>query len=278
MARRLEGRVALVTGAARGQGREHARVLSSEGASIIALDICKQIDTVSYPLGTEEELEETVRIVEENGVTAFSRKADVRDLDSLAAAVNEAISSLGRLDIVCANAGICSLGTTAEMSAVMWQDMIDVNLTGVWNTCKAAIPHLVANPRGGAIVITSSVAGLKGMANIGHYVAAKHGLVGLMRTLVNELSPHNIRVNTVHPTNVDTPMIQNDAIRALYLPDDPDRTREKFAQASQEALSLLPVPWVEPVDVSNAVLFLVSDEARYITGATLPIDAGMLQK
>jgi len=278
MAKRLEGRVALVTGAARGQGREHARVLSSEGASIIALDICKQIDTVSYPLGTEEELEETVRIAEENDVTVFSRKADVRDLDSLTAAVNEAVSSLGRLDIVCANAGICSLGTTEEMSAVMWQDMIDVNLTGVWNTCKAAIPHLVANPRGGAIVITSSVAGLKGMANIGHYVAAKHGLVGLMRTLVNELSPHNIRVNTVHPTNVDTPMIQNDAIRALYLPDDPDRTRDKFAQASQEALSLLPVPWVDPVDVSNAVLFLVSDEARYITGATLPIDAGMLQK
>ncbi len=275
---RLDGRVALITGAARGQGREHARVLASEGASVIALDICKQIDTVPYPLATVEELQETVEIVEKLGARAFARSADVRDLGSVSNAVADGVTELGRLDIVCANAGICSLGTTAEMTATMWQDMIDVNLTGVWNTCKAALPHLVANERGGSIVITSSVAGLKGMANIGHYVAAKHGLVGLMRTLVNELGPNNIRVNTVHPTNVDTPMIQNDAIRALYLPDDPDRTREKFAQASQEALSLLPIPWVDPVDVSNAVLFLVSDEARYITGATLPIDAGMLAK
>ncbi len=275
---RLDGRVALITGAGRGQGREHARVLASEGASIIAVDIGKQIDTVSYPLATPEDLEETARIVEGCGTTAFVRTVDVRDIDGLALAVNDGVAALGRLDIVCANAGICSLGTTMEMSPATWHDMIDVNLTGVWNTCKVAIPSLVANPRGGSIVITSSVAGLKGMANIGHYVAAKHGVVGLMRTLVNELGPHNIRVNTVHPTNVDTPMIQNDAIRALYLPDDPDRTREKFAAASQEALSLLPVPWVETIDVSNAVLFLVSDEARYITGATLPVDAGMLQK
>ncbi len=275
---RLDGRVALITGAARGQGREHARVLAGEGANVIALDICKQIDTVNYPLATEEDLEETARLVEAAGGRAFTGAVDVRDLDALTAVVDEAVGSFGRLDIVCANAGICSLGTTAEMSAAMWQDMIDVNLTGVWNTAKVAIPHLMANQRGGAMVFTSSVAGLKGMANIGHYVAAKHGVVGLMRTLVNELGPHNIRVNTVHPTNVDTPMIQNDAIRALYLPDDPDRTLEKFAQASQEALSLLPVPWVEPIDVSKAVLFLVSDDARYITGATLSIDAGMLCK
>ena len=275
---RLDGRVALITGAARGQGREHARVLASEGASIIALDICRQIDSVPYPLATTAELEETVEIVEGCGARAFGRSVDVRDLDGLSAAVNEGVSVLGRLDIVCANAGICSLGTIADMTATMWQDMIDVNLTGVWNTCKVAVPFLLANGRGGSIVITSSVAGLKGMANIGHYVAAKHGLVGLMRTLVNELGPSNIRVNTVHPTNVDTPMIQNDSIRALYLPDDQDRTREKFARASQDALSLLPIPWIDPIDVSNAVLFLVSDEARYITGATLPIDAGMLAK
>lgn len=278
MVNRLEGKVALITGAARGQGREHARVMASEGADIIALDICKQIDSVIYPLGSEEDLGETARMVEKEGRRVIAKVADVRHVDELTAAVDEAVATLGGLDIAVANAGICSLATTDEMSAAQWQDMIDVNLTGAWNTVKAAIPHLSANPNGGSIVMTSSVAGLKGMANIGHYVAAKHGQVGLMRTLVNELGPRNIRINTVHPTNVDTPMIQNDAIRALYLPDDPDRTREKFAAASQAALSLLPIPWVEPVDVANAVLFLVSDDARYITGATLSIDAGMLCK
>lgn len=275
---RLEGKVALITGAARGQGRAHAQLMASEGADIIALDICEQIGTVNYPLASEEDLAETARLVEKEGRRVVAKAADVRHLDELTGAVDDAVGMLGGLDIAVANAGICSLATTAEMTATQWQDMIDVNLTGCWNTVKAAIPHLTTNGKGGSIVMTSSVAGLKGMANIGHYVAAKHGLVGLMRTLVNELGPLNIRINTVHPTNVDTPMIQNDAIRALYLPDEPVRTVEKFAAASQAALSLLPVPWVEPIDVAKAVLFLVSDDARYITGATLSIDAGMLCK
>jgi SDR family mycofactocin-dependent oxidoreductase len=274
---RVEGKVAFITGAARGQGRSHALRLAEEGADIIAVDLCAQVSTVPYEMATPEDLAETVRQVEALDRRIVAAQADVRDSTALQAAVDDGVAQLGGLDIVSANAGIASVGTAGDLSEQAWQDMIDVNLTGVWRTCKAAIPHLLAGNAGGAIVITSSVAGLKGLANIVHYASAKHGVVGLMRTLANELAPHQVRVNSIHPTQVDTDMIMNEATMGLFLPDLTHPTREDFAPASQ-AINALPIPWVEARDISNALLFLASDEARYITGVTLPVDAGALIK
>jgi (+)-trans-carveol dehydrogenase len=269
----LQGKVAFITGAARGQGRSHAVTLAAAGADIIAVDICSQLDTVDYPLGTAADLAMTVRQVEALDRRIVARQADVRDTESLRAAVNAGVRELGRLDIVAANAGILSSGSLDRLSERAWRDMIDINLTGVWRTTKVAIPHLLAGGRGGSIILTSSVAGLKSYPNVAHYVAAKHGVVGLMRTLAVELAPHGIRVNTVNPTQVDTDMIQNDLMYRLFVPDEENPTREQFAAASR-ATALLPVDWIESVDVSNALLFLASDAARYITGVALPIDAG----
>lgn len=275
---RVEGKVALITGAARGQGRAHAIRLAEEGADIIALDVPGEIVDVSYPSGTSEELLETARAVETLDRRIITLHADVRDVDALKHGIDEAVNELGRLDIISANAGIASNPHLAhEIPAQTWQQMLDINLTGVWHTVKVGIPHLIEGARGGAIVLTSSAAGLKGYAHIAHYVAAKHGVVGLMRSLANELAPHGIRVNSIHPTQVDTPMIQNDGTYRIFRPDLENPTREDFEPASA-ATNALPVPWVDPVDVSNALLFLVSDEARYITGATLPVDAGCLVK
>jgi (+)-trans-carveol dehydrogenase len=268
---RLDGKVAFVTGAARGQGRSHAVRLAQEGADVIAVDLCRQIDSVPYGMATPDDLAETVKEVEALDRRIVAREADVRDSAALKAAVDEGFAQLGRLDIVLANAGIFSTATAHEMDDQTWQDMIDVNLTGVWKTCKAAIPHLLAQGDGGAIVLTSSTAGLKGFPGFAHYVSAKHGVVGLMRTLALELAPHRIRVNSVHPTTVDTDMVQNDALYQLFNPDSP--TRDAFRQVSSE-MQALPIPWVEPVDISNAILWLASDEARYVTGVTLPVDAG----
>jgi SDR family mycofactocin-dependent oxidoreductase len=275
---RLEGKVAFVTGAARGQGRSHAVRLAQEGADIIAVDIAAQIETVPFPMGTPDDLAATIEEVEALDRRIIASAVDVRDYDALKATLDAGVARLGGLDIVAANAGIVSFGRAEELTEQAWRDMIDVNLTGVWHTVKAAIPHLRAAD-GGAIVITSSGAGLKGNPNLAHYVAAKHGLVGLMRTLANELAPDRVRVNTVHPGSVDTPMIQNQATYHLFLPDHDagQITRKEVAPAFQAA-SALPIPWMEPVDISNAVLFLASDEARYITGVTLPVDAGVLVK
>ncbi|WP_448006324.1 mycofactocin-coupled SDR family oxidoreductase [Agromyces bauzanensis] len=275
---RLDGKVAFITGAARGQGRSHALRLAQEGADIIAVDIAGQISTVPYAMGTQADLDETVRQVEALDRRIVARKADVRDGEALRAAVDEGVAELGRLDIVAANAGIFSNATSDELTEEQWNDMLDVNLSGVWRTCKVAIPHLRA-AGGGSIIITSSTAGLKGFPNFAHYVSAKHGVVGLMRTLALELAPDMIRVNTVHPTSVDTDMIQNENLYALFAPDlEPaERTREALGERFQ-AMNALPIPWVEPVDISNAVLWLASDEARYVTGVTLPVDAGSTQK
>jgi SDR family mycofactocin-dependent oxidoreductase len=229
-------------------------------------------------MSTPEDLARTVKKVEALDRRIVATQADVRDYDALKAAVDDGVARLGRLDIVVANAGIGNTGYPLhKMKAELWRDMIDVNLTGVWLSTKAAIPHLIEGGRGGSIVLTSSVGGLKAYPNVGHYIAAKHGVVGIMRTLAAELGPHNIRVNSVHPTQVNTPMVMNDATFRMFRPDLENPTRDDFAPISQ-MMHALPVPWVEPVDISNAVLFLASDEARYITGATLPIDAGALIK
>ncbi|MCU1420444.1 MAG: 3-ketoacyl-ACP reductase [Microbacteriaceae bacterium] len=275
---RVEGKVAFVSGAARGQGRSHAIRLAQEGADIIAVDIEGQIDTVPYPMSTPADMEETVRQVEALDRRIIATRADVRDFDSIKAAVDDGVAQLGRLDIVSANAGIFSFGATDELDEQHWQDMLDVNLGGVWHVAKATIPHLKA-AGGGSMILTSSDAGLKGMANIGHYVSAKHGVVGLMRTLALELAPHYIRVNTLNPTTVNTDMIKNAATYALFAPDLPtsEQTLENI-EPRFTAMNAMPIPWVEPVDISNALLFLASDEARYVTGVTLPVDAGWLLK
>lgn len=275
---RVEGKVAFITGAARGQGRSHAVQLAQEGADIIAIDICKQIDGVDFPMSTPEDLAETVALVEKQGRRIIAAQADVRDYDALKAAVDDGVAQLGRLDIVVGNAGIGSTGARMhQITEQIWQDTIDVNLTGVWHSVKAAIPHIIEGGRGGAIVLTSSVGGLKAHPHIGHYIAAKHGVVGLMRTLGVELGKYNIRVNTVHPSQVNTPMAMNDWTYKMFRPDLENPTQEDFAPISQQ-MHILPVPWVEPEDISNAVLFLVSDEGRYVTGATLPVDAGAMLK
>jgi len=251
--------------------------LAEEGADIIAVDIAAQIDTVRYPMATLEDLAYTVEQVEALDRRIVASQVDVRDYDALKAAIEDGVAHLGRLDIVSANAGIGGFGRAEDLTGQAWRDMIDVNLTGVWHTVKAAIPHLRA-AGGGSIIITSSTAALKGFQNAGHYAAAKAGIIGLMRTLANELAADLIRVNTVHPTSVDTPMANHEPLYHLFMPDHPGEiTREEVAPVFQ-TLNALPVPWVESVDISNAVLFLASDEARYITGVTLPVDAGALIK
>ncbi|MGW4487780.1 mycofactocin-coupled SDR family oxidoreductase [Amycolatopsis sp. NPDC004368] len=277
MAGRVEGKVAFITGAARGQGRAHAVRLAEEGADIIAIDACEAIETVDkYPPATEADLAETAALVEKLGRKIVASKVDVRDAQGLQAALDGGVEQLGGLDIVVANAGIATYGMSWEITEEMWQRMLDVNLTGVWHTAKAAVPHLMRRG-GGSMVFTSSIGGLKGIMQVAHYVSAKHGMVGLMRTMANELAGHAIRVNTVHPTNVDTHMIQNPGTWGMFAPEDPDPTREA-AMPGFRSLNALEVPWVESVDIANAVLFLSSDEARYITGVTLPVDAGAAVK
>jgi len=276
MAGRVAGKVAFITGAARGQGRSHAVRLAEEGADIIAVDIARDIGSVRrfYPGATEADLAETVREVEALGRRIVAAKADVRDYGMLKAALDDGVAQLGRVDIVVANAAIWIFGALAhEVAETDWRDLIDVNLTGVWHTAKAAIAHLVGQGTGGSIILTSSTAGLKGTAYSAQYTTSKHAVIGLMRTLAVELAPNLIRVNTVNPTGVDTAMIQNEATWKLFLPDVEHPTRDKAAPLFA-ATNALPVPWVEPRDVSNAVLFLASDEARYITGTTLLVDAG----
>ena len=276
---RLDGKVAFITGVARGQGRSHALRLAQEGADIIGIDICEAVPTNDIPPATEEDMAETVRQVEALDRRIIATKADVRDYAAVKAAVDAGVAELGRLDIVAANAGIAGTPNKAEeLPDLDWETMVDINLTGVWRSCKAAIPHLRA-AGGGAIIITSSTAGLNAYPNLAHYVSAKHGVVGLMRTLALELAPDMIRVNSVHPTTVDTDMIQNDTIYELFASDlEPEqRTREAIAERFM-TLNALPIPWVEAVDISNAVLFLASDEARYITGVALPVDAGQTTK
>ncbi|WP_433503012.1 mycofactocin-coupled SDR family oxidoreductase [Pseudonocardia halophobica] len=273
---RVEGKVAFISGAGRGQGRSHALRLAQEGADIIAFDICAPVDSVSYAMSSKADLEETARLVEQLDRRVVTAQADVRNAAEVEAALRQGVDELGHVDIVVANAGIASYAPVDEISEAAWKEMLDINLTGVWQTVKAAIPYFKAQGSG-SIVIISSGAGLIAPQNLAHYVSAKHGTVGLMRALSNELAPLGIRANSIHPTQVDTPMIMHDEIYKMFRPDLEHPTKEDIVEVST-AMNSLPVPWVEPVDVSNAVLFLASDEARYVTGATLPVDAGICIK
>jgi SDR family mycofactocin-dependent oxidoreductase len=273
---RMEGKVAFVTGAARGQGRSHAVRLAEEGADVIAIDVCEQLPTVPYPMSTPDDLAETAKQVEALDRRIITRQADVRDFDSIKQAVDGGVAELGRLDVVVANAGISTMGLTWELTEEQWDEMIEVNLGGVWRTVKATIPVLIEQGHGGSIIITGSTASLKGFAGVPHYSAAKHGVLGLMRALVNEVSQYNIRVNTVIPTSTNTPMIQNDMMRELFQVA-PDAPLEEYAKAFQ-AMHTLPVPWAEPRDISNAVLWLASDESRYSTGDIVQVDCGFHAK
>jgi SDR family mycofactocin-dependent oxidoreductase len=270
---KLNGKVAFITGAGRGQGRAHAVRLAEEGADIIAVDICADLPTVSYPLSSLDDLEQTAKLVLDTGARVVSKVADVRDIAALRTAFDEGVAEFGgRIDIVVANAGVMHYGDvdfTHEDDDSSWEMAVAVLLTGVRNTIKVSRQALVDGGRGGAIIIISSAAGLKGMSdgNGGPdgYVASKHGVVGLMRSYANVLAPHSIRVNTIHPTGVMTPMIMNESFAAwvTHHPEIADRMTNP-----------MPVPALDPVDVSHAVAFLASDEAKYITGVTLPVDAG----
>ncbi|WP_406815719.1 mycofactocin-coupled SDR family oxidoreductase [Mycobacterium sp. M23085] len=262
----LLGKVVLVTGAAKGTGRVHCARFADEGADVIALDA----DTAA------DELRGTASEVEGRGRRCATGLADVSDLDAVTAAVDAGVAALGRLDVVVANAGVHLPGAPSwELDPQIWQRTLDINLTGVWHTVRASVPHI--GDRGGSVVIISSTSGLRGLPNTAHYTASKHAVVGLARTLANELGPRGIRVNTVHPGPVATPMVLNEATFRRLRPDLDTPTAADAAEVLQ-ARNLLPVPWVEPVDIANAVLFLASDAARYITGTQLVVDAGLTQK
>lgn len=269
----LDGKVAFISGGARGQGRSHAVRLAKEGADIVTFDICEQIDSVPYPLGTEEELAETVEHVKGMGRRIVAAKADVRDQAAVTKAFEEGLAEFGRVDIVIANAGIMPVVGPTSTVVQAWHDCIDVMLTGVVYTIEAAIPTLVEQNQGGAIVLTSSAAGLKGTTRslrsktygmLG-YTAAKHGVVGLMRSYANALGSYSIRVNSVHPTGANTPMVANDALLAAG---------SEVPELFEAMANILPVPLIEAQDISDAVAWLVSDQARYVTGAVIPVDAG----
>ena len=273
---RLGGKVALITGAARGQGRSHALRLADEGADIIALDVCAQIDTVPYPMSDSDDLVTTVDLVKSRGRRVVAAEVDVRDLAGLQRTVREGVSELGRLDVVVANAG--TLNDTAplwELSEEQFQDQIDVNLTGVWKTIKATVPTLLKQNEGGAIILISSISGLTVELNVGHYAASKHGVNGLMRTLSGELAPYGIRVNSINPTNVNTLMINNPRYNRLFAGGRDGATQEQ-ALPALTAMHALEVPFLDPVDVSNAVVYLASEDGRYITGTTQVLDAGAM--
>ena len=265
MAGRVAGKVAFITGAARGQGRSHAVRLAQEGADIIAVDVCEDMPGMPYAGATEADLAETVKAVEALDRRIVATVADVRDAAALKAAVDDGVAQLGRLDIVSANAGICTIQSWDEVTPQVWQDTLDTNLTGVWNTMVVSVPHLIA-AGGGSIICTSSTAGIKGLPYLAPYVAAKHGVVGIARTMANELARHSIRVNTVHPTGVDTPMGNGLGGLEPLIDRDPN--------LGPIYMNTLPVESVDARDISNAVLFLASDEARYVTGLEFTVDAG----
>jgi SDR family mycofactocin-dependent oxidoreductase len=269
---RVEGKVAFISGVARGQGRSHALKLAEEGADIIGFDICGQIDSVEYPMATRDDLDETIALVEKTGQRIYATVADARDRAAVEKVVADGVAEFGRLDIVLANAGIMPITGQQRLADSAFFDAIDVMLNGVYNTVQAALPHVRAGGRGGSIVVTSSTAGLKGGLADGNpgvlgYIASKHAVVGLMRSWANAYAAESIRVNTVHPTGVNTPMIANEAFMNYVA---------EFPTIAENLQNPLPVPGglIEAEDVSNTILHLVSDAGRYITGSTVVVDAG----
>jgi (+)-trans-carveol dehydrogenase len=275
MTMRLEGKVALVTGAARGQGRAHAVRLAELGADIVVVDRCADLPLIPYPQPDRAALDDTVDLVEKTERHAMPFVADVRDAAAMRDAVEAVLREWGRIDIVCANAGVIQLKPATAITTADWDEIVGINLTGAWNTISPVLPSMIARGEGGSIIITSSAAGVKGPPNMAHYAAAKSGLIGLTRSLANELGPHRIRVNCVAPTAVDGPMIHWPEAYRLFRPDleHPERADVEPVFAS---LNVLPVPWIEADDVANAVAWLATDEARYVTGIVLPVDAGTL--
>jgi SDR family mycofactocin-dependent oxidoreductase len=266
---RFQGKVAFITGAARGQGRAHAQRLAGEGADIIAVDICASAETTGYPGPTEDDLAETARLVEAQGRRAFVRRVDVRNFDTLQDTLRDGVAELGRLDVVVANAGICTASLSWEIPAQQWQETISTNLTGTFFTAKAAIPILIEQGTGGSMVFVSSVAGLRGLPFLADYAASKHGVVGLARTMANELGEYNIRVNTVHPHGVATGML---------VPGMMPLIEAHAATLGPIFMGSLPDQIMQPEDIADAVAWLASDEARYVTGVQLPVDLGTLAR
>jgi SDR family mycofactocin-dependent oxidoreductase len=273
----LDGQVAFITGLARGQGRSHALTLAREGADIIGLDLCGEIDSTTYPGTTLDDLEETARLIKEAGRQAVLSQADVRNYDQVQAAFDRGVKQFGRVDIVIPNAGICAGGKTWAITTEAWRETIDINLTGAWHAVKAAVPTLIQQKQGGSVVFIGSTEALKGAENMSSYAASKHAITGLMTSLARELGQYNIRVNSVNPTCVDTNMIQNPYVWGLFRPDLENPTREAV-EDSFAGTHILPVPWMEPVDVSRAIVYLVTESGRYITASTLTIDAGFIVK
>ena len=275
--KRFDGKVVFISGMARGQGRSHAIRFAREGAKVIGFDRCADLEHAPYPLATEEDLAETVRLIEAEGQPTHAEVADVRDYRAVREVAKAGIEKFGRLDVICANAGTYAPMPVQFVDPDSWAETVDVNLTGVFHTVKAGIRTMVEQGEGGAIVMTSSTAGLKGFYGAPAYNAAKHGVVGLMRSLALELAPNQIRVNSVHPTSVNTAMIDNDVFPKLVRMDLPDPDIDDAADFLRPQQPM-EVPWIEPGDVTDAVTWLASDEARYVTGITMAIDAGALLK
>lgn len=268
MPNQLTERVAFITGAAHGQGRASALALAREGAHIAALDVARALDYPGYELGTLRELDTLAESCRQIGVECLAFAADVRDDKAVSAAVEQTVARFGRIDILFNNAGICAYGMAHELSEEAWDAMLDINLKGAWLVARRVIPHMIAQ-KSGVILNNSSIAGLRGMARLSHYAASKWGLVGLTKSWALELAPYNIRVVSLHPTGVNTPM--NDGLAALE-----GATPQQIAERS--AGNLLPVPWIEPEDVAAAVVYLASDKARCITGSQFVLDAGLLTR
>jgi len=270
----LQDKVAFITGIGKGQGRSHAVRLAREGADIIGIDALKTYDWMNYPLAEAADVEETVRLVEAEGRSIHAARADVTDLDSLRSALDAGVERFGRLDVVCANAGAFPRGSlTWETDPAQWRECVEVNLTGVFHTVHASVPHMISAANGGSIIITSSGAALVSGSYFSDYSAAKAALLSLTRTLAVELADHWIRVNAICPGAVNTDMIANDALYKVFRPDLESPTREDTIEV-WKTKHLLDVPWLEPEDISNAVAWLASDQARLVTGVTMPVDAG----
>ena len=273
----LDGRVAFITGAARGQGRAHAIRLANDGADIIAVDICRPIsETITYPLATSEELAETVQAVEATGRKVLAREVDIRDLEALQKVVADGVEQFGRLDIVVANAGVLSWGRMFEMSEEQWDTVIDVNLNGTWRTIRAAVPAMIEAGNGGSIIIVSSSAGLKATPGNGHYSASKHGLVAITNALAIEVGEYGIRVNSIHPYSIETPMVEKKAMMDLftkypsYVHSFSPMPYQPVNHQSKKGL----MEFMLPEEVSDVVAWLAGDGSATISGSQIAVDRG----